>query len=127
MEERKITSGLRTLFLVHGVVGLVFGLAMLFIPESTGDWVNWPVEDVMAWRVIGAATMAFAASSLLAYSRSLYSEVKLIIQMEMVWTALAALIYLWGQFFADKPDIGWLWVIVMGAFAVAFSYYGIAE
>jgi uncharacterized membrane protein HdeD (DUF308 family) len=102
-------------------------MAMLFIPENSADWLNWPVEDVLAWRVIGAATMAFAASSLLAYSRSLYAEVRLIIQMEMIWTALAALTYLWGQFFADKPDIGWLWVIIMGAFAVAFSYYGVTE
>ena len=41
----KISSGLRTLFLVHLVIGLVFGLAYLFIPGITMGWMGVSLKD----------------------------------------------------------------------------------
>jgi hypothetical protein len=32
--DKPITSGLKTLFLIHAVVGLVFGLGYLVIPDT---------------------------------------------------------------------------------------------
>jgi hypothetical protein len=41
----KISERLKITFLVHFVVGFLFGLIDLLIPELWGNLTNWPVQD----------------------------------------------------------------------------------
>jgi hypothetical protein len=59
----KISSGLRTLFLVHFVVGFVFGLLYLLIPGLFMGSFGVSIPDELPYRVIGAAVLAFTACS----------------------------------------------------------------
>jgi hypothetical protein len=43
--------------------------------------------------------------------------------MEIVWPALAALIFLWALIFADAPVIGWLYAALMALFCGAFRIF----
>ena len=102
----RITQGLKITFLIHFVVGLVFGLIDLLIPELWGDLTNWPVQDPTMYRLVGAAILAFAASSILAYRETDWDKVILIVRTEIVWTALATLVFLVALIFGDAPAIG---------------------
>jgi hypothetical protein len=119
----KISSGLKTLFLVHFVVGLVFGLTYLLIPKIFLGWFGVPVPDVLPYRTIGAAVLAFTASSWYCYKAAEWDKVKIVVQAEIVWTVLAALVGLYGLLFAGQPAAEWINVIIMAGFAVAFIYY----
>lgn len=66
----KISSGLRTLFLVHFVVGLVVGLLYLLVPGMFMGWFGMPVPDELPYRIVGAAVLAFTASSWYCYHLS---------------------------------------------------------
>ncbi len=121
--EKKISSGLKITFLIHAIVGGIFGLTYLLIPDTFGDMVNWPVTDTEMYRVVGAAILGFTAGSIWAYQATSWEAVKIIVQAEIVWTALAALIMLYGVLFTELPAFAWVNAILMAGFAVAFFVF----
>jgi hypothetical protein len=119
----KISSGLRTLFLVHFVLGLVFGLAYLLIPGIFLGWFGVSSQDIFPYRLVGAAILAFSASSWYCYKAAEWDRVKIVVQAEIVWTVLAVLVGLYGLVFAGQPTGQWISVIIMAGFAAAFTYF----
>lgn len=120
--DKPITSGLKTLFLVHAVVGLVFGLGYLVIPATLAGWFNMPLTDEPYLRMIGAAILGFSATSLVGYLSHSWREVRIAVQGEFVWTGLAALLSLWLVLDGTWPVAGWLNFGLMALFFLAFAY-----
>lgn len=121
--ERQISPGLKTLFLVHAILGTIFGLVDLLIPEMWGNLVGLPMKEPGMYRLIGAAVLAFATSSWLAYRETAWDRVKIVVQMEIVWTILGTIILLLGLLFAGAPTADWMNLVILGGFAAAFSYF----
>jgi len=121
--DKQVSPGLKTTFLIHAIVATLFGLAYLFIPKKFGSLVNWPVTEPEAYRILGAAIFGFAASSWLAYSASAWEQVKIVVQMEIVWTILGTLVLLYGIFFAGLPGFAWVTAIILAVFAVLFIVF----
>ena len=121
--EKQISSGLKTTFLVHFIVGLAFGLIYLLIPEAWGNLISWPILEPTVYRLVGAAMLGFATSSWLAYRETAWEKVKIVVQMEIVWTTLGALVMLWGLIFAGLPAFGWVNTVILAGFAAAFSAF----
>jgi hypothetical protein len=119
----KISSGLRLLFLVHFVVGLVFGLLYLVIPVIFLGWMGVPVQDALPYRIIGAAVLAFTTSSWYCYVNPEWERVKIVVLAEIVWTVLNVLVNLYGLIFAAAPTANWINVVIMAGFAAAFIYF----
>jgi hypothetical protein len=119
----KISSGLKTLFLVHFVVGLVVGLAYLLIPGMFMGWLGMSVQDEFPYRIIGVAVLAFTASSLYSYQAAEWERVLIVVLAEIVWTVLNVLVGLYGILFAGLPAAEWINVVIMAGFAAAFSYF----
>ncbi len=120
--DKQISSGLKTTFLIHIIVGLIFGLGMLLFPMAWAA-LGVPVQEPEMYRLVGAAILGFASSSWWAYRETSWERVKIVVQMEIFWTVLATLVILWGLLFAGLPAIEWMNAIIMAAFAVAFSYF----
>jgi hypothetical protein len=118
-----IASGLKTTFLVHLVVGGVFGLAYLLIPEQFMSLFNWPIKDVFIARMMGAAVIGIASTSWFAYKQTGWENIKIVVQMEIVYTVLGTLVTLWGLLFAGIPVAGWLNAVILACFAAAFTYF----
>jgi hypothetical protein len=121
--QKQITSGLRILFVVHGVVGLVFGLAQLLAAEAYANLVGLPLPDPFLLRLVGAAILGFTASSWLALLATTWNEIRIIVAAEVVWATLGALVMLWAVLAGVWPALAWVNIIILAAFAVAFAYY----
>lgn len=122
--EKNVPSGLKALFMVHIVVGLIFGLLFLLIPEIWGNLIGWTAQDPVIFRFLGAAVLALTASSWFVRKEKLWENVKPIVQMEMVWAILGALVALHGFFVGGAPALGsWLYFVVLAGLAAAFSYF----
>jgi hypothetical protein len=119
----KISSGLKTLFLIHLIVGLVFGLGYLLLPGKMMAIMGVTLLDEFPWRLVGAAILAFIASSWFGYKAEEWSQVKIIVIAEICWTTLVVLAGLYGLFFAGQPTVTWVNVLIMAFFAVAFGYF----
>ena len=120
--EKKVSSGLKTTFLVHIIVGLIFGIGMLLFPQAWAA-LGVSVKEPNMYRLVGAAILGYTASSWWAYKETAWDKVKIVVQMEIVWTILATLVNLWGLLFAGLPAMLWVNVIIMAGFAAAFTYF----
>lgn len=120
--EKKISSGLKTTFLVHIIIGAIFGIIMLFYPQLWNLF-GMTVKEPEMYRLTGAAILGYTASSWWAYRENAWERVKIVVQMEIVWTTLATLVILEGLFIASLPPIEWMNAVIMAGFAVAFYYF----
>ena len=120
--KKSISSGLKTTFLVHAIVGIVLGLAHLLIPESVGNLLGWDMADPV-YRLAGAAVIAFGVSSSLAYQADACEKIKIVVQAELVWAGLGALAILWGLLDGALPPAAWLNCVMLAGFAAAFGYF----
>lgn len=121
--DKSITAGLKTAFLVHTVVGLIYGLGCLVIPATLAEWLNMPLVDEPYLRLIGAAIIGYSATSLVAYQARSWGEVRIIVQGEFVWTGLAAMLSLWFVLDGTWPTTGWLTFGLMALFFITFGYF----
>jgi len=122
--EKQVTPGLRHTFLAHSVMMAIFALNYLFTPVLWGDLTGCLSNQVpQVFRLFGTAILGYAISSFLAYRESLWERVKIVAQMDCVITALFPVILVLSLLFWDLPSIGWMYVVVMLGFAVAFNYY----
>ncbi len=119
----KISSGLKTLFLVHFIFGLVFGLLDLLMPKEFFGLLNWQIKDPMPFRLVGAAVLGFAGGSWFCYKASTWEQVKNVVLMELIWPPLGALVSLWALLTNEFPPAGWLNFAILAGFAIAFYIY----
>jgi hypothetical protein len=125
--QNKILPGLRTTFWVHLIVGAIFGLGYLLIPDTLLGIFGMQAADEVPFRMIGAAVCGFAASSFWATRETEWGRVKIVVQMEIVWTVLATLVYLFAILAAGYSASAWVGAIIMALFAVAFGYFYMQE
>ena len=123
MRDREIPLGLRITFLANSLVGGLVGLQHLLSPRLWTDLAGMDIAETVTWRLIGAALIGFAVASWLAYRAPVWQRVRIIVVMDMVWSALGALVILWGILFEGLPPLEWLNVILLAAFAVAFTVF----
>jgi hypothetical protein len=119
--EKKVSSGLKTTFLIYIIIGLIVGLGMLLFPQVWAAGV--PVKEPNMYRLVGAAILGFTSGSWWAYKETAWDKVKIVVQMEIVWTILATLVILYGLLFTGLPAVGWLNAIIHACFAAAFTYF----
>ncbi len=124
--NKPISSGLKTLFLVHFILGVIFGLINLLIPEIFLGLVNWPVKDPAVYaflRVSGAAVLGFSIGSWFGYNAVTWEQVRIVVITELVWPVLGALVTLLALVTGAFPASAWIQFVILAGFAVAFWIY----
>lgn len=122
--DQRISPGLKTTFLANAVIGGLVGLQHLLVPRVWTDLAGIEISETVTWRVIGAALIGFAVSSWLAYREEAWDRVRIVVLMQIVWSALGALVILWGILFEGLPPLEWVNLVILAAFAVAFAVFG---
>jgi hypothetical protein len=118
-----MSKNLKTLFLIHLIVAVVFGLPLLVAPAVYLQIFGSKPGGEEGYRLLGGAILAFGFSSWLAYKENAWEHIKLIVQVEVFWTILATLILLYGILLAGLPATAWINAVIMAAFAVFFSLF----
>lgn len=125
--DKQILPGLKLTFLIHCIVALIVGLVFLLAPQFWASLFGQTLPENGIYRVLGAAILAFGASSWWAYREQLWERVKLLTEMEMVWTILGALITVYALMFETMIVAGWIMAITLALFAIVFVYYYVRE
>jgi hypothetical protein len=122
--EKQFTLGLKYTFLAHSIAMAIFALNYIFTPVLWGDLTGCLSNQVpQVFRLFGTAILGYAISSFLAYRESSYKKVKITAQMNCVITALFPIMLVLALFFWDLSSIGWMYVVVMLGFGIAFNYF----
>ncbi len=119
----KISSGLKTLFLVHFIAGLIFGLINLLIPIEWYGLTGLKISDPAPYCLVGAAILGFSAGSWFAFKAVNWEQVRIIVLTELVWPPLGALASLYFALRPNAAPVWWLNFVVLAGFAVAFYLY----
>jgi hypothetical protein len=118
-----MSSALRITFLIHTVVSLVFGALLLLIPGRFLQLLDWAPIDPIGSRLLGAALLALAWSSFRGWLATERKQVRIVIEMEAVFTVLACVGLLRHLLFARYPIVPWVVLAVFLIFAVAWTLF----
>lgn len=121
--SNKISSGLKTLFLINFIIAGIFGVQHLLAPRLWTDLAGMEIMETVTWRVIGAALIGFAVSSWMGYRETEWRSVRILVVMQVVWSILGALVILWGIIFEGLAPLEWLNVVTLAGFALAFTIF----
>jgi len=119
----QLSQGLKTTFLIHFIVGLLFGLGFLLIPKALGNLYGLNVQEPEIYRLLGGAMVGFAVSSWMSYKATGWESVRIVVVMEIFWTILGTLVMLYALLFAGFPALGCLNAVILAAFAIAFGWF----
>lgn len=126
--ENKIASGLKYTFLVHAIMMTIFALTYLFIPVLWGDLTGCLSNQVpQVFRLFGTAILGYAISSFFSYKENSWEKVKIVVQMNSIITILFVILLVLALTLWDLPSIGWMYVVVMSGFAIAFNYFNFTK
>ena len=117
---------LKYTFIIHIVIGFIFGLSFLLIPEQFLSIIGWEtgIFDPIN-RVFGAVIVGLTSGSILALLDPDWEKVKILVRIELVWLPLGMIAMVYGMFTSDYPAFGWVNVLVLAFLFVLFSvgYY----
>jgi hypothetical protein len=124
-----MSKSLRTVFLIHAVVGVIFGVPMLIAPGRILIWLGWSPIDPVVSRLLGAALLALAWSSFRGWGAEDRARVALLLETEAVFTVLGCIGLLRHLLFFAYPVPPWIVLVIMALFAAAWiaSLVGLVE
>ena len=118
-----ISNTLKYIFLIHFLVSVFYGVMMFLSPEFYQGLISWPYLDPVTGRLMGAAFLGFAFTSLFGFRAADWAEVKIVVIGEMVFTLFGAIASLWMVLVDSSiPIAGWLHVGLTGLFFILFLY-----
>lgn len=117
-----VPPALSLLFRVHALVAGVVGAQHLVFPRFWTDLAGMEITETTTWRLIGAALVAMAVSSWLAAGERQWSRVRIVVILEIIWSALAAVVLIWGILAEGLPPLEWVNAVTVAAFALAFTW-----
>jgi len=112
---------LKTTFLVHGIVAVVFGVILLVVPGRFLSVLGWrPIDPIMA-RFVGAAFLALAWGDIRGWSAHSWPEVNILVEVQLAFAALTSLGLLRHLVsLGPWPAMVWILFGVFVLFAVAW-------
>ena len=124
MKESTISTGLKYLFLIHGIVSLVFGLLFCFTPLCFADlFSHFGSVNPCTMRLTGAIILAIAVKDWFCFVAKRWDEVRIPVLMEIALTLFATIACLYALLLAWAPNEIWSCFVFFPAFFVAWVYF----
>jgi hypothetical protein len=118
-----MSKALKVTFLIHAIVSLFLGFALLVAPGHFLMLLGWWHIDSMLSRVLGAALLGLAWSSFRGYQATEKTQVTILLELEAIFTALGVVGLLRELVIAPYPAIYWLLCAILAVFAVAWNFF----
>jgi len=118
---------LRNLFVATAVLGIIFGLAYLLVPEPVMRvfGTHSDAAGYLAARFFGGACLGLGVMAWLARERGEDSEKALVPGFTIVFV-LGTLLSIYGTLNGLFSSVGWVVVLIFLVYAVAFAYFEFA-
>ena len=123
MKTSIVPQGLRTWFVIHFVVDILFGIPLLFFPRWTMGLFGWKLVDPVTTRLVGAALLGIGGESLLGRKAN-RETFQSLLNLKIIWAAGAVL----GIGLGIKegaPPMAWGILGIFTVFLVIWIYYRI--
>ena len=118
-----MSKALKITFLIHTIVALLFGVALLTAPGRFLMLLGWLRINSMLSRVLGAALLGLAWSSYRGWQAQEKAQVTLLLELEAIFTVLAVVGLLRELIIYPFPPIYWVLCALLAVFAVAWNFF----
>lgn len=113
---------LKVVFLLQAILAVLVGAPLLLAPGRFLDLIGWAPVDPLLSRLLGAALLAMAWTSIYALRTSQRERISILIQMQLIFCVLGMLGFLrhllTGFYY---PPMVWGVTIVLAAFSLAWG------
>ena len=122
MENNSDTPrGLKTWFVIHFVVDMLFAIPLLLIPGLILPWFGWESFDPVMPRLVGAALLGIGGESL--FSRNATREAfEALLRLKIIWASGAVLALILGIIYGAPPAT-WGFLAIFVGFLGVWVFY----
>ena len=116
---------LRITFLIHIIIGFIFGLGLLILPDMLMTTFGFTFLDPVP-RMFGAIMLALTIGSILALMTKEWARVKILVEIELIWSILGSIVVAYHMIIPPLLNIyGWIVVAILLVlfFLFLLSYY----
>jgi hypothetical protein len=112
---------LKATFLIQAIIDSVLGALLFIIPGRFLGWIGWTPVEPLLFRLLGAALLAMAWTCVVGFMAKQRSEVKVLIQMQLIFCGLGAVGFLRHLIGFSYPVIVWATCLSLVAMAVLWA------
>jgi hypothetical protein len=120
-KDKPVPRGLRTWFVIHFAVDILFAIPLLFFPRSLLGLLGWTTYDPMTARLVGAALMGIGVESLLGRNASA-ETFRAMLNLKIIWSS-CAIFAIAAALYEGAPPMGWTFLAVFVTFWCVWVYY----
>ncbi|MDO8055529.1 MAG: hypothetical protein Q6361_01590 [Candidatus Hermodarchaeota archaeon] len=116
---------LRITFLIHIIIGFIFGLGLLILPDLIMTTFGFSFSDPVP-RMMGAMMLALTMGSILALMTKEWARVKILVEIELIWSILGTIVVAYHMLMPPLLNIyGWILaaLLLVLFFLFLLSYY----
>lgn len=116
-----VPASLRTWFVVHFVLDVLFAVPLFLAPTWFLSLLGWPAVDPIATRLVAAALFGIGIQSLLGRDDDA-ATFRALLNLKIIWSATATLGIVWSQL-QGGPAMGWAFALIFGGFNLVWLRY----
>lgn len=117
----QVPRGLRTWFIIHFAVDVLFAIPLLFFPQAILNLFGWMSYDPITTRLVGAALMGIGVESLLGRNASA-ETFRAMLNLKVIW-ASGALFAIGAGIAEGAAPMAWLLLGIFLLFWCVWVYY----
>jgi hypothetical protein len=118
---------LKPALMIHMILCVIVGVLLLVMPGRFLGWLGWAPVDPIISRVLGAALLALSWGDLRVWRRFAAAEARLFVELQLVFSALAAIGVLRHLMYGHWPAMVWIVFAGFALFALIWLSVLLAE
>ena len=117
-----ISNSLRTWFVIHCIVDVMFAIPMLVVPVAFLSLFGWTTIDPFMTRLVAAALMGIGLESYLGRNAGV-EAFQGMLNLKIIWSAFAVLGLVVSVLTLGGPWMAWLIIAIFVGFNILWAYY----
>ena len=117
-----ISKGLRTWFVIHFILDVVFAIPLIVAPVAFVSLFGWKIVDPLFPRLVGAALMGIGVESYLGRNAGVEAYQGML-NLKIIWSGAAILGIVLTMLTVARPWGAWFLLVAFVLFNILWIYY----
>ena len=120
-KSSSVPAGLRTWFVIHFLIDMVFAIPLLLAPAFTLHIFGWQTPDPATSRLVGAALLAIGLESFLMRNGG-RETFKNMLNLKLIWSS-GAVLGIGLSIYEGAPSMAWAFLAIFVIFFGVWFYF----
>ena len=127
----EVSKEFKIVLIINMIVGFIYGILYVFLPETVSTINNSPYFDPHFWRLFGGAILAIAIAALLGIMKGDWDNIKLFFRFAIIFLIITALVNITSIIYVTRSATNlffhWLDNIVIIGIAILDIFFYLRE